>query len=61
MNLFLNIRRKLLYLAFLLLAGVVPVYYHHKRKKRDREQVNKEAQKPWDTPQLVKNEKAEEL
>ena len=48
MNIFTNIRRKLLYLAFLLLAGVAPAYTKNRIKKRDKNQSNKETLLPWD-------------
>lgn len=48
MNLLSNIRRKLLYIAFLLLAGVAPAYSRERRKKFDKTQLAKEASRPWE-------------
>jgi hypothetical protein len=41
-------RRKLLYIAFLLLAGVSPAYDRHRRKKTDKSQLLKETSTPWE-------------
>ena len=39
-------RRKLLYIAFLLLAGVSPAYDRNRRKKTDKALLLKETQTP---------------
>ena len=43
-----NLRRKLLYIAFILLSGVAPAYSRERRKKFDKTQLSKEASRPWE-------------
>jgi hypothetical protein len=52
-----SIYRALLYIAFLLLAGVSPAYDKKRRKNFDKAQLNKEAARPWDNPIFVDAEK----
>jgi hypothetical protein len=48
--------RALLYITFLLLAGVTPAYDRERRKKQDRHLQAKEAAMPWENPEFVQEE-----